>query len=1552
MKKFITILIMFLCIVGLTACQGGGCGKEPEPEPTPTPAGNTDLAAAKSYLKTLYDNAAVATPSDFQVVANVKGGETTFNVEWSVDAEEAYVKVVPAADGAALVTIDVNEESDKDVNYTLKAKITTSDGEVLELTWSHTLPKFAVSTWEEYVAIENGKALSVEGIITAIIGKKQGNSYNCLYVQDESGKGAYYAYGMAADPSDPEAGLSIGMKVRLTGEKDVYSGTHELKNATWKVLDETIHTITPVDYTEKYTNAENLKDANLVAAQGLLVTIKGVEITQVGGSDNSYYQFKLAGKESYVRISSSVCPLTKADQTEFINGYKAHENWLADVTGVINVYDGAFYLSPVSKDAFDYKSLPVKTDAEAVAIVKAGLALPQVKFEDPTEVALTVKGYGEQVSISYASNNEQVTFDATTGKLVVTLGEEDVEVTITATLTAGEATDTKEFTITVSAEAADEYLPIISEAKAGTFKLVLDLTGVDAGYLYATGTIDSKGALETTNKAAKAADFVIAAVEGKENTYTIKVGDKYLVAYRNGTYNNMKLDETAGEWVWDADAKVLKATISYQDNGTDKTVVVYFGTYLKNNVPGNTMALSALSYITGDNASKVGVSQFPASLATLVPALAVPEAAEAVAGTHKLVLDLTGVGAGYLYATGAIDSKGALETTNKYSKAADFVIAAVEGKTNTYTIKVGDKYLVAYRNGTYNNMKLDETAGEWEWDADAKVLKATIAYQDNGTDKTVVVYFGTYLKNNVPGNTMALSALTYITGDNASKVGVSQFPAVVADVKLYEAELEAAEAVAGTHKLVLDLTGVGAGYLYATGTIDSKGALETTNKYSKAADFVIAAVEGKENTYTIKVGDKYLVAYRNGTYNNMKLDETAGEWQWDADAKVLKATIAYQDNGTDKTVVVYFGTYLKNNVPGNTMALSALTYITGDNASKVGVSQFPAVVGELVAKKGVVKEDVDLLATEPNKVNSHEVTKSLVFAKNGNDEWGWVGLNVTDDLTGYNKVVATVYGTSGEQILFKTNDTVEKWVTLVGVLQDVEFTLPAEFTWDAAKKTMILFANPGKAGTGHNFIITKLELQGEGKEAINLLAGELIKGAAYEANMEFTVAKPSTVTNEWDSVWLKVENDLTGYKAVKYVVQGRAGDQLLLKVNDQLEKWVTLTGKVQEGIVDISSLEVKNDKLSMVLFANPGKAGNGVPVIIYDLEYLVNKPAEVQPVKENANVNPLADLPGSDADYVSPVWKAQKYTNNGWEAISAVTMRSRAKDNVRVTNMVGGYSTSYMYTYSQNDASLGLANHFEFVAGNYFSNATDMKIKVKLVDMAGNDHFLLGSSGNDGWYTFHVTTGLEKFSFDFDEIEVKRIVFVNNSTVGASVYFYAGQMSLRHVDYANVNLLADLPTSDADYTSANWKTQKYADNAWVDVTTVSMRSRAKDGVRVTNMAGGYSTAYTYTYSKGTSLGYANGLTFKAGNYYTGAQDMKIKVKVVDTAGNDHFLLGSSGNDGWYTFHVTTGLEEFDLPFDGIEVAKVVFVINSPINGSAFFYAGDMILGFAAPSPEA
>ncbi|MCQ2088570.1 MAG: hypothetical protein MJZ37_11005, partial [Bacilli bacterium] len=191
---------------------------------------------------------------------------------------------------------------------------------------------------------------------------------------------------------------------------------------------------------------------------------------------------------------------------------------------------------------------------------------------------------------------------------------------------------------------------------------------------------------------------------------------------------------------------------------------------------------------------------------------------------------------------------------------------------------------------------------------------------------------GAYEKSGSVGNTMALSAVSFITGDNASKVGVSQFPGRVSKLALAPVGPKGLEAAAvGTYKVAMDIGSFG-NPLYATGTINSKGALETTEKISKAADFVVAA-SATEGKYTIKVGDKYLEGYLNGTYKNMRLSDTAADWSWNADAKVFTCTI--------DSVEYYFGAYEKSGSVGNTMALSAVSFITGDNASKVGVSQFP-----------------------------------------------------------------------------------------------------------------------------------------------------------------------------------------------------------------------------------------------------------------------------------------------------------------------------------------------------------------------------------------------------------------------------------------------------------------------------------------------------------------------------------------------------------------------------------------------------------------------------------
>ena len=790
MKKF-TKFFMFL-LVAVLGLFAFACDKDTN-KPDDQEGGGTkpeipaELKTAIDYIDALYRDKAGVTTADWAVVAKSTG----LDVAWTVTVTKGQasdVVVTLNADGTQY-TVDVNEKSSTEIAYTLKATITL-DGKEVTKEYSFTVPAFKELSYAEYIAAEKGAVVTVKGVVTAVIGKAKGNSSNCLYLQDADG--AYYAYGLSEDPSaEGENQVKEGMEVRVTGTKDIYSGTLEVAKCSYEILNKEIATVPVADYTATFTAAQSLKDEALVGKQGLLVTIKGVTLSVETEDDlaSGYYKFKLGSLESYIRISSSVCPLTKDDQATFKASHKA--GYTADATGIVCVYDGAFYLTPVTADAFSNLQLPTLSDAEAVAYEKGALLAPVTAVDEDKVVELQTAGlaYSEQVSISWASDNACAVV-AEDGKTVTfTLPAEACKVTLTATLKAGEATDTVTFEVAVDAASSTQYIGKKVETVApGTYKIAMDQSAV-AGYgvLYADGALNDKGALTATDKPAKAADFVLAAVEGKENTYTIKLGDKYLVAYRNGNYNNMKLDDAAGEWVYDATLGVLTATISYEKDGAAATAVVYFGSYENKGKVGNTFALSETKYISGDNASKVGVSQFPGYLYTLQEAeLVATKLATMAAGTYKIGMDQSAVeGYGMLFADGALNDKGALTATDKLAKAADFVVAAVEGKENTYTIKLGDKYLVAYRNGNYNNMKLDDAAGEWVYDATLGVLTATISYEKDGAAATAVVYFGSYENKGKVGNTFALSETKYISGDNASKVGVSQFPGY-----LYVAELK------------------------------------------------------------------------------------------------------------------------------------------------------------------------------------------------------------------------------------------------------------------------------------------------------------------------------------------------------------------------------------------------------------------------------------------------------------------------------------------------------------------------------------------------------------------------------------------------------------------------------------------------------------------------------------------------------------------------------------------------------------------------------------------
>ena len=457
MKKLLSILVLAcLCLFGLFAC-----GEEKNELPD-------DLKEAKDYVENLYKNDKLETSADFTRPAIYKD----VTLEWSVNVSDDKVKVVSAADNKT-VTIDVDEESDEDIAYVLKVVIKNKDGKTAELTWEHKVPKLQILTWDQYFALEKDKNVAVEGIVTAIIGKANGAGYNCLYLQDKENKGAYYVYGATADPSAADSGIKVGMTVRCTGLKDIYSGTHEIKNGSFKVVDETIKTVTPVDYTDLFTAAKDVKDSSITAAQGLLVTLKGVTIDSVTES-SGYYNFKLAGKESYIRISSSVCPLSKEDQKTFIANFKSHIGYTANATGVICVYNDNFYLTPVSVYAFEYLSLPVLDDAGMVAFEKDHLSLDE-KIEEAKTINLALKGAGyDAVTISWASSNDKVAKISEDGKLTYVLPDETTEVTLTATLTSGEVTDTKEIKVTVVAPTfktltSAEFATIFELADGGAF---------------------------------------------------------------------------------------------------------------------------------------------------------------------------------------------------------------------------------------------------------------------------------------------------------------------------------------------------------------------------------------------------------------------------------------------------------------------------------------------------------------------------------------------------------------------------------------------------------------------------------------------------------------------------------------------------------------------------------------------------------------------------------------------------------------------------------------------------------------------------------------------------------------------------------------------------------------------------------------------------------------------------------------------------------------------------------------------------------------------------
>ena len=594
MKRLLALLLAALMCLGMfAACKSDK---------------TNSLEDAKEYLDTIMKAQPENTPSDYTVLGKVMIGKEEFTVTWSVDVTE-NVKVVVAEDGT--VTIDVNEKAAADVAYVLTATIANAAGKTIVTSYNRKLPQFKELTWAEFVATEDDAPVVIKGVITGIINTETKHE---LYLEDKDG--GYYVYNL--DPAIVKMDeLAIGMEIRVSGIRDTYYGVNQVINASVEVLNATPAPVVPKDITTAVLEADSLKDAALLKLQSTLVTIQGVTVIGQDSKNDTYFNFSIDGKLSYVRISGSANMLSDEDTATFKKNVADNVGKGATVTGLVSIYNNQIYLIPVTVDAYKDFAIIERTPEEQTKF-EADIFEAPGTITEAGEITLStaVKLYTD-VKISWALAATDYATLAENKLTVATLPDEAQTIQLTATFTNGDKSTSKTYTVKI--EAAAKLVPdMVTEPVAETlYKFYIKQYNTKQTLYFAgTETGTSGATLLYTTDPTKAVDVGLEAVPEKPGEYyffyMVGTAKNYIIisAKEDGSgyvISTNRRSLGSNTYVYNEEFDMLTTTVKIGEN--DNTY--WFGTYSTNAKIG----ISAISYI---NAGNYNVSQFPAHFGTLV----------------------------------------------------------------------------------------------------------------------------------------------------------------------------------------------------------------------------------------------------------------------------------------------------------------------------------------------------------------------------------------------------------------------------------------------------------------------------------------------------------------------------------------------------------------------------------------------------------------------------------------------------------------------------------------------------------------------------------------------------------------------------------------------------------------------------------------------------------------------------------------------------------------------------------------------------------------------
>lgn len=412
----------------------------------------TPLDDAATYLHQMYKDDTI-TASSYELVDTLVVGEEKFTVEWSktmtTTGNDDSVTLGAAKDHIIKVTIAANKTTPTKIEYTLTAKVSSTDGKSKTLTFDKYIPAYVVNTHQEWTAAKKGDSLMVRGAITAKSAYSASNKNVCVWLQDDNG--GYYAYRLKCETAEANTtDLAIGNVIDVKGTASPYNGWLEMAaGCSYEV-----YSTTPKTYEYKDIQTAIAASATDMAPyQNQKVTFSGVvrEIVAADKYGQKSFKMDIGTRENvlmYVKYGENG-PIDKAAHDEIFEDLKI--GYTVTVKG-IEVWYNAVQFHPIEVEV---TSKVIAPKYQALTSLSSVASVIKTNYYVSASASFKI--------IDVYDTDPALTFEVTEGDQVVTITEASCSKTVSGSKVYG-----KRYTINVSAPTAATTVKIKVTATVGT----------------------------------------------------------------------------------------------------------------------------------------------------------------------------------------------------------------------------------------------------------------------------------------------------------------------------------------------------------------------------------------------------------------------------------------------------------------------------------------------------------------------------------------------------------------------------------------------------------------------------------------------------------------------------------------------------------------------------------------------------------------------------------------------------------------------------------------------------------------------------------------------------------------------------------------------------------------------------------------------------------------------------------------------------------------------------------------------------------------------------